>query len=669
MDRPKHRRFTLLGIALLAGSALLLLERQWSSSPEPVVLPATAPPPEQMTSKADRVAPTVPAEATTSVASTTAASPTPKAKTGLHGRIVDAVTREPVTEFTIKLARVEREGGGATQHEPIAREFQSQTGRFAWAVGVGYWLGAIQAPGYQQFDLGERQFLAGKSTPELVVPLLRGSAIRGRVFDQSTGAGLPDAGIGFRMAGAEDNLRGLPAYVRSQLDGSFTLDGVPAGDIVLTVGATGYAYRELGLTVDERKQPIQVALSVGGTINGVVRTPAGAPVKGELYLDGPTNFFGESDETGRFSYEHMRPGRYRVSAQTAAGSASLEFVLRQDERKEDIVLTVGGGGRSVRGVIRGLRPDQLPQAYLLLRPKADGDLFSARPDAHGAYALNGVPPGHAVISVHGGGREFAKPVDVPTDGDVVLDLVFPAGARLSGRITRGGEPAANRIIWMQLADDRSGILYRAFSLADGQYEIEGVPAGEYRLRADEDISRLVSIAGDAVLNIDIPLVQLAARVIEDGGAIPIVGANVHVRGSEAATARVRGDKQTDDFGEFRLTGIEPGEIVLMIYKAGYEMHREKIAYSAPITNRTIALRKSAGVEVRVKPGSRRFPRGFTLTQYIPNNDYQIDLWMPLDREGLCHVPAALAGTSFHIGRFSGEPIVFEEWDGQSFELP
>ena len=41
----------------------------------------------------------------------------------------------------------------------------------------------------------------------------------------------------------------------------------------------------------------------------------------------------------------------------------------------------------------------------------------------------------------------------------------------------------------------------------------------------------------------------------------------------------------------------------------------------------------------------------------------------LDREGVCHVPAALAGTTFHIGRFSGEPIVIEEWDGQSFELP
>ncbi len=188
------------------------------------------------------------------------------------------------------------------------------------------------------------------------------------------------------------------------------------------------------------------------------------------------------------------------------------------------------------------------------------------------------------------------------------------------------------------------------------------------MRADEDISRLITIAGDAVLNIDIPSVQLAVRVVEDGGAVPIVGAKAYLRGSEPETARVRGDRQTDDFGEFKFVGIELGDIMLLIYKPGYELHREKIAYSAPIT-KTITLRKSAGVEVRVKPGSRRFPRGFTLTQYIPNNEYQIDLWMPLDREGLCHVPAALAGTTFHVGRFSGEPLVFEEWDGQSFELP
>jgi hypothetical protein len=221
---------------------------------------------------------------------------------------------------------------------------------------------------------------------------------------------------------------------------------------------------------------------------------------------------------------------------------------------------------------------------------------------------------------------------------------------------------------MALADNSARTLYRARTSEDGRYEIEGLPPGDYRVRADEDISRPITMSGDAVLNIDIPVAQLSARVMEQGSAVPIAGANVYVRGSAPETARVSSDKQTDDFGQVTLTGIEPGEIVLEVYKAGYEMHREKIAYSSPITDKTIRLRKSAGVEVRVQPGSRRFPIGFTLTQTFPGNDYVVDIWFPLEREGVCHVPAELAGTTFKIGRFSGEPIVFEDWDGQPFEL-
>lgn len=42
--------------------------------------------------------------------------------------------------------------------------------------------------------------------------------------------------------------------------------------------------------------------------------------------------------------------------------------------------------------------------------------------------------------------------------------------------------------------------------------------------------------------------------------------------------------------------------------------------------------------------------------------------MPVSRDGKCHVPNALAGTTFQIGRFSGELIVIEKWDGPPFEL-
>jgi hypothetical protein len=377
---------------------------------------------------------------------------------------------------------------------------------------------------------------------------------------------------------------------------------------------------------------------------------------------------GTSNEAGQFSYKHMPPGRYSVAADTSVGTARQEFVLQQDERKDGIVLVVGAG-RSVRGIVRGPRLEQIPKTHVMLRAESGNAFMSTHPDERGAYVFNGMPPGPAEMSVYASGVQFQKHIEVPADQDVTLDIALPAGARLSGRITQDGKPAPNKGLWMRPTDAKTDVLYRASTSAEGEYEIEGLPPGDYRLRADEDISRAITIAGDLVLNIDIPAVQLGGRVTEDGGSVPIVGADAYVRGSAPETARVHVDKETDDFGQFALTGIEPGEIVLIVYKPGYEMYREKISYSSPITDKTIKLRKNDGVPVQVKTGSRRFPIGFTITQSFPGNDAVLDIWVPLDRERVGHVPSALAGTTFEIGRFSGQPLVFEDWDGQPFELP
>jgi hypothetical protein len=666
MDRPQHRRLILLGLALLAGGALLLLARPWTSAPDPVPVTAITPTKQLVAPQPVKVEPpTIEA-----VAPSVAAPPRPSEPivTGLRGRAIDAVTRQPVKEFEVRLIRVRSDG--YTQDEPITRNFKSASGRFTWAdIAAGTWHAAVSAPGYQMFKAEDLQVSDGEPARELVMPLMRGFAVRGRVFELSTGAGIVDAGISFRQASVPDGFDRLAAHVKSKEDGSFMLDGVPGGDVILMAGARDHAYRELLVVVDEKTPAQEIVLSTGATIAGAVTTTAGVPIKGRLNLDGPgPSYFIETDEAGQFSFKHMPPGRYRLSVDTSAGSATEAFMLKQDEVKQGIAIIVGAG-RSIRGVVRGLRADQFQRTQILLRSESREAFLTARPDEKGAYALTGVPPGHAVMTVFGGGQQFEKQVDVPADQDVTLDLVFPTGARLSGRVTQGGKPHANKNVWMRPIANRSGVLYRARTSEEGLYEIEGLPAGDYRMRADEDISRVITMAGDAVLNIDIPSVQLSARVVEEGGTVPLVGANVIVRGSAPETARVSVDKQTDGFGQFALTGIEPGEIVLQVYKPGYEMHRENIAYSAPVTNRTITLRKSAGVEVRVQPGSRRFPRGFTITQTFPGNDYVVDLWIPLERDGICRVPAALAGTTFEIGRFSGEPIRFEDWDGQPFELP
>ena len=218
-----------------------------------------------------------------------------------------------------------------------------------------------------------------------------------------------------------------------------------------------------------RKTPPQeIALITGGTIAGTVTTAAGAPVKGSVHLEGPSMNFGtETQATGAFSFKHLRPGTYRVSADTSEGSASQVIALGQDEVRTGIVLVMEAG-RSIRGMVRGLQATALDNVRIMLRPESKPGSFSAQPDQHGAYALNGVPAGRAVMTVFGPTLHFDRTVDVPADQDVALDIVFPSGARLSGRVTKGGKPVAGRNVWMRPVEDKSDTLYRATTQADGR---------------------------------------------------------------------------------------------------------------------------------------------------------------------------------------------------------
>jgi len=598
---------------------------------------------------------------------TTATAAAPAATGGtLRGRLVDAVTRQPVKEFEVRMVRVQR-GPEWREEEPLTQAFQSDTGRFAWnGVPADTWKVSVSAHGYRQFRLGEVTIAAGRKPREVVMPMQKGFTARGRVFAAATGAGIPEAYVSFRVASALGDVPDDP-YAQTKEDGSFVLDGIPGGEISLIAGAKGYASREAEIVMDEKTPPQEFALSTGGRIAGVVKTGSGEPVKGRVTMGGGfAGYTNETADSGQFSFDHLTAGRYVISANSVAGSARQEIVLGQDERRDDIVLTIGAG-HTVRGMIKGVRPEQLGRTYISLR--SNSMFFSARADEQGAYAFAGVPPGRARVTVYATDRQLSKTVDVPAEHDITLDIVFPPGARLSGRVTQGGKPATQLLVWIQPAEAKDGVSYRATTSADGDYEIEGLPLGEYRVTADEDISRTVTMAGDVVLNMDIPSVQLAGHVVEDGSSVPIVGADVYLRGVDPATARVHGHKKSNEFGEFSLTGIEPGEVTLLVYMPGYELYREKIAYAAPIKSKTVALRKSPGVEVRMQAAANDEPvRGLMVTQTIPSNEFEIYLWIPLNRQGLGSLPSALAGSHLAIDYGRAKPLVIDEWDGEPLEL-
>lgn len=669
MERPKHRWLILAGLALLACGALLIGHQWFIHAGPPPVVAATATR-QLVAPQPDHVQP--PAVAATA-AHAAPASPSPVITTGVfRGRVIDAATRKPVPQqFEVRLARIQR-GPEIREEQPITQTFQSDTGRFAWKdAPAGTWNVTVAAPRYQHFRVEGFSVVAGKTTREIVMPLQRGYTLRGRVFDQVSGIGIGEAWITFKDASAWRGQRpDEERFAKSKDDGTFVLDGVPGGDMIVSAAAKDHAYREVAVTVANETPPIEIGLATGGKISGMVVAPDGTPVKGMVMLSGPGVGYGaQIDETGNFSFAQQPAGRYELRATTASGSAKQKIELGENEVREDILLHVAQG-RSVRGMIKGLRPEQLTQTIISLNSESGSAFFTARADEQGAYALNGVPPMRGTLTAYVPmSRRTVRTVEVPANKDIVLDIFFPPGARVSGIVSRGGKPART-MVSMGLDNPKADTLYQAKTAEDGRYEIEAVPPGEYRIRAEGDVSRVVSVAGDTVLNIDIPLVQIAGRVLEDGtGAVPVVGADVYVRGIEEATDRVHAFRQTNHFGNFSMTGLQTGDVLLTVYKPGYEMYRERITYATPITDKKITLRQGGGVEIRVQSSANAESlHGFMMTEKMRGDAWDVDLWIPVDREGIGHLPSALAGSTLEIQGSGDKPIVIREWDGQSLDL-
>jgi hypothetical protein len=92
-------------------------------------------------------------------------------------------------------------------------------------------------------------------------------------------------------------------------------------------------------------------------------------------------------------------------------------------------------------------------------------------------------------------------------------------------------------------------------------------------------------------------------------------------------------------------------------------------YDAPITDKTIRLRKSAGVEVHVRFTTGEPLRWLAVLEAVPGNDREIALQIPLDRDGVGSLPSALAGSTLMIyGGRNPRPRVIRQWDGRSFDL-
>ncbi len=238
----------------------------------------------------------------------------------LRGQVLSAKGL-PVTRFTVNNVRFEDPQGQFKVLTPPEGEFRV----------------VIRAEGYAPNVF----HVQGASGKKLVVPEIRlgdGEHIVGEVVDAETGEPVPAAFASLADPSKLERLRFIRPERVARLGmtgtgGWFELRKVPRGLLVLVVEHPDYLPEFV--PVNTRDQLPSVKLHRGGTITGVVRDAKGAALPGvrvvALSADANDGAETTADVRGRFELKRLRPGHYRIVAETFGQATEAAFQVPVDD--------------------------------------------------------------------------------------------------------------------------------------------------------------------------------------------------------------------------------------------------------------------------------------------------------------------------------------------------
>ena len=414
--------------------------------------------------------------------------------------------------------------------------------------------------------------------------------------------------------------------VRTEADGSYELK-VPGGTFVVWAMKSGFvteyydnapdAQQATKLTLDAANPSetgIDFVLGEGGKISGIVRDAStGDPVEGAAVgIAGQRNsnphggthaMFTRTDASGAYTISGLATGDYHVVAMKD-GYADEYYDGAADISSATAVAVIDG--QETQGIDFAL--DQLPGISGTVTDASSGAPIAkalivldgpnsrsfAHTDSQGQYHLSTHPGTYHVHCAAAGYQDEwyddvtdiaqAADVTVPQTGSVTgIDFALDRfGGSIAGVVRdENGAPIADArvLAWANMTPHPGRMpngFGHAVTAADGSYLIEGLPQGDYHLRAEargfigefydgvSDLSSAtkVTVATQPVTGIDFTLGNggsISGTITDEDSGDPLPHAFVKVR---AANHRFEQGARTDANGQYTITGLPDDDYIV-----------------------------------------------------------------------------------------------------------
>lgn len=408
-----------------------------------------------------------------------------------------------------------------------------------------------------------------------------------------------------RLSDGGDAVAGATVALRSTTDpktipertvatdslGEFRFAAVPPGAFVLTATKTGFAQRKaygIQVTADRGRSGIELLLTTGGTIEGVVTDEKGAPVAGlavRIDRGNPNVRAGETktDAAGLYRFERLLPEQYHVEVERGRERTQTGFVEVTDDHVARLDFR---SDASLAGVVLDAAGKPLAGANVTAwSPGPPIVNRKARTDGEGRYAIPGLTPGQWAMTVQTFGDDaFSTPAGKVTvaPGENAFPIRVAAG-EISGKafVRATGAPLPPRELQLTVRplDPKAGPFDSAMAFAkkDGTFRFAGLAPGRYRIWAYSHDPSLKALeldvdlaAGERKEGVEIALEACRTgrfRVVaRDAAGKPAEGLTVSVMTGDTS---ITGPTPSPEPGVYVLK-LEVGSRTLALFRADLE---------------------------------------------------------------------------------------------------